>query len=62
MKTGPATAEAVIDRQLDDIIATYMWTRVSGDRHTTLALIPLGLSRQGYERLAEYCANKLKGT
>lgn len=56
MKTDLAVAEKLSDKETITIVDLHNWLRIVGDRHHTLALIPTGISKQGYKRLAEYCA------
>lgn len=55
MKSDNAKAEKIDGRDLTHIVELHNWLRIVGDRCHTIALIPTGLSRQGYRRLADYC-------
>jgi hypothetical protein len=55
VKSDEAKAEKLEGRDLTHIVELHSWLRIVGDRHHTLALIPTGISKQGYARLAEFC-------
>jgi hypothetical protein len=59
MKSEPATAEQITDDEATGLVDAMSWTRIFGDRHTTLALIPRGLSKQGWKRLADFCLKQI---
>lgn len=46
--------------ELDAILSRDDWTVIRGDRGTVLALVPRGLSPQGWQRLFDYVLDKYK--
>lgn len=61
MMTDLAKAEDVKTQvELDAILNRDSWQVIRGDRGTVLALVPRGLSPQGWQRLFDYVLNKYK--
>jgi hypothetical protein len=61
MMSDPAKEEPVKTQvELDAILSRDDWTVIRGDRGVVLALVPRGLSPQGWGRLFDYMLDKYK--